>query len=162
MKYTQGKSGRVFVVRLEEGEIIHEVLEKFAREVRLTAASVAIIGAANKDSKLVVGPKNGASMPPVPMQKVLEEAHEITGVGTIFPNENGDPVLHMHIACGREGQTVTGCVRNGVRVWLIAEVVITELTGVSARREMDSRTGFELLNPRRPTISDLTRHAGER
>jgi len=162
MKYTQGKPGRVFVVRLEDGEVIHEVLEKFARDVRLTAATVAIIGAADKGSKLVVGPKSGTSMPPVPMEKGLEEAHEITGVGTIFLNENGEPILHMHIACGRAGETVTGCVRRGVKVWQMAEVVITELVGVNARRELDPRTGFELLNPRRPTINDLTRHAGER
>ena len=162
MKYTQGKLGRVFVLRLEEGEVIHEVLERFARDVKLTSATITIIGAANKGSKLVVGPKNGSSMPPAPMEKTLEEVHELTGVGTIFLNENGDPVLHMHVACGREGGTITGCVRRGVKVWQMAEVVMTELVGVNARREMDARTGFELLNPRCPTINDLTRHAGER
>lgn len=162
MKYTQGKTGRVFVVRLEEGEVIHETLEKFAQDVRLTSASVIILGAANKGSKLVVGPKKGSDMPPVPMERDLEEAHEITGVGTIFLNENGAPVLHMHIACGREGATTTGCVRRGVKVWQVAEAVVTELVGVNARRETDPKTGFELLVPRRPTINDLTRHATER
>jgi len=162
MKYSQGKTGRVFVVRLEDGEVIHEVLEDFAQERRIESAVVTIVGAADKGSRLVVGPKKGDDMPPIPMERQLDEAYEIEGVGTIFPNEDGRPVLHMHIACGREGATNTGCVRRGVKVWKVAEVIIVELQGVHARREMDARTGFELLVPIRPSVTDLTRHAGER
>ena len=120
------------------------------------------MGAAGKGSRLVVGPEDGDAMPPVPVERVLDEAHEIEGVGTIFPNEEGVPVLHMHIACGREGKSVTGCVRRGVKVWKVAEVVIVEMAGVKACREVDAATGFELLVPRRPSSTDLTRHAGER
>lgn len=162
MRYTQGKSGRVFVLRLEDGEVIHEVLEEFAEDRRIDAASVMIVGAADKGSKLVVGPKDGEDMPPIPMENKLEEVYEMEGVGTIFPNEDGKPVLHMHVACGRKGAGVTGCVRRGVKVWKVAEVVIIELIGVNARREIDPRTGFELLVTRRPSMTDLTRHAGER
>ncbi|MDD1756084.1 MAG: DNA-binding protein [Methanomassiliicoccales archaeon] len=162
MKYSQGKMGRVFVVRLEDGEVIHKELEQFAADRRVEAATVMIVGAADKGSVLVVGPKRGADMPPIPMEKKLEEACEIEGVGTIFPNEEGKPILHMHIACGREGATVTGCVRRGVKVWKVAEVIIVEMLGVNGRREVDPRTGFELLVPRRPTMTDLTRHPGER
>ena len=32
MKYSQAKQGRVFVIRLEDGDVIHEEIEKFARE----------------------------------------------------------------------------------------------------------------------------------
>lgn len=162
MKYSQGKVGRVFVLRLEDGEVIHEELERFAEDRRIEAASVIIVGAADKGSRLVVGPKNGTDMPPIPMERTLEGAHEIEGVGTLFPNEAGKPVLHMHVACGRDGSGITGCVRRGVKVWKTAEVVIIELLGASARREIDDRTGFELLVPRRPSMTDLTRHAGER
>ncbi len=162
MRYTQGKMGRVFVLRLEDGETIHEELERFAEGRRIEAAMVTIVGAADKGSKLIVGPRNGQGTPPIPMEHRLEEVHEIEGVGTIFPNESGKPVLHLHIACGRETSTFTGCVRRGVKVWKVAEVIIIELIGASARREMDSRTGFELLVPRRPSMTDLTRHAGER
>lgn len=162
MKYSQGKTGRVFVVRLEDGEILHSTLESFAADRRIDAALVGVVGAADEGSTLVVGPKDGRDMPPIPMERKLEGACEMEGVGTIFPNEDGRPVLHMHIACGREGTTVTGCVRRGVKIWKVAEVVIIELLGVNARREMDARTGFELLVPRRPSMTDLTRHAGER
>jgi predicted DNA-binding protein with PD1-like motif len=42
---------------------------------------------------------------------------------------------------------MTGCVRNGVKVWLIAEVIILELIDTSAMRKLDRATGFELLDP---------------
>jgi predicted DNA-binding protein with PD1-like motif len=67
----------------------------------------------------------------------------------------------MHIACGRKGDAVAGCVRRGVRVWKTAEVVINEIIGTNARREIDSATGFELLNPRRSIVTDLSRNDNE-
>ena len=33
----------------------------------------------------------------------LEDGDEIAGTGTIFPDEENNPILHMHIACGRKG-----------------------------------------------------------
>jgi predicted DNA-binding protein with PD1-like motif len=161
MKFSQGKNGRVFVIRLEDGEVIHEVLERFANDHHIGGASVSIVGAVDKGSKLVVGPKKGDAMPPNPMEHVLNEVHEMTGVGTIFPNENGQPILHMHIACGRQADAVAGCVRRGVRVWKTAEVIIHEIIGISARRELDHATGFEMLNPRRSTVTDLSRNDNE-
>ena len=53
------------------------------------------------------------------MGHILDGVHEIAGVGTIFPDKDHKPVLHMHIAGGREESTITGCVRRGVRVWHI-------------------------------------------
>jgi hypothetical protein len=52
--------------------------------------------------------------------------HEIAGVGTIFPDESGAPVLHMHAAMGRDGVTRAGCIRPGIEVWQLGEVVILE------------------------------------
>ena len=57
------------------------------------------------------------------------------------------PKLHMHISAGRNEKAMTGCVRNGVRVWLIAEIIIFELMGSTAMRRLDRPTGFELLDP---------------
>jgi predicted DNA-binding protein with PD1-like motif len=162
MKFSQGKEGRIFVLSLEDGEVIHETIERFATDHHIIAATVSIIGAADKGSKLVVGPEKRDAMPPNPMEHTLSEVHEMTGVGTIIPNENGQPVLHMHIACGRRKDAVAGCIRKGVRVWKTAEVIIQEIVGTSAKREKDAATGFELLNPRRSIVTDLTRHENER
>jgi len=53
----------------------------------------------------------------------------------------------MHASAGRDGRSVTGCVRAGVKVWLIQEVVVIEILGTEARRAKDPRTGFHLLEP---------------
>jgi predicted DNA-binding protein with PD1-like motif len=81
------------------------------------------------------------------MTASLEHAHEILGVGTLFPDSQGRPMLHMHMACGRERATLTGCVRAGVRVWRVMEVVIHELIGSTARREREEPLGIQLLQP---------------
>ncbi len=147
MLYSEAKQGRTFVIRLEDGEIVHETLERFAIEQGIKAASLIILGGADRHSKLVVGPMESRSQPVIPMEHELYDAHEITGTGTIFPDDTGKPVLHMHIACGREENTVTGCVRLGVKVWQVMEVILFELTDTPASRQPDEKTGFKLLQP---------------
>ncbi|NIT59971.1 MAG: DUF296 domain-containing protein, partial [Aliifodinibius sp.] len=31
MKYSEAKQGRIFVIRLEDGDIVHDEIERFAR-----------------------------------------------------------------------------------------------------------------------------------
>lgn len=147
MKFTSATPGRIFILRLEDGEILHESVEAFAREQGIRAAALIVLGGADEGSKLVVGPAEARSSPVVPMEHILAGTCESTGVGTIFPNAEGKPVLHMHIACGRKDSTVTGCVRRGVKVWQVMEIVLWELNGTDAKRLLDPATGFELLQP---------------
>jgi predicted DNA-binding protein with PD1-like motif len=147
MKYSEAKYGRVFVIRLEDGDIIHQSIEKFAREKNIRSAALVILGGADDGSKLVVGPADGRASPVIPLEHTLKGAHEITGTGTIFPNEKGEPVLHMHIASGRKTSTITGCVRKGVKTWHVLEVILFELFDTHAKRSYDKLTGFELLEP---------------
>ncbi|MGR3177016.1 MAG: PPC domain-containing DNA-binding protein [Candidatus Anammoxibacter sp.] len=147
MKFTEAKQGRIFVMRLEHNETLHEVIEKFAVDMDIKAASLNVIGGANKDSKIIVGPENGETRPVVPMEYTLKNVHEIIGTGTIFPDSTGKPILHMHIASGRSDSTITGCIRSGVKVWQVVEVVLFELTDTKAIRKYDNETGFELLSP---------------
>lgn len=145
MKYTEAKPGRVFVIRLEDGDVIHGIIEDFARLEKITAASLIILGGVDAGSILISGPKHGRRKPVKPMEFALNNVHEITGTGTVFPDKEGNPVLHMHIACGRGRQTRTGCIRRGVKTWHVMEVVLYELIDTSARRLPDPETGFELL-----------------
>ena len=147
MKYSQAQQGRVYVIRLEDGDILHESIEKFAREKSIHTATVTAVGGVDKGSRLIVGPDNGRAAKIVPMEYVLDDVYEVTGCGTIFPDEDGNPVLHMHLACGRNEHTVTGCVRAGVKVWHVLEIIITELAGCTAKRCLDTATGFRLLRP---------------
>ena len=147
MKYSQAGQGRIFIIRLEDGDILHESIEKFARDKSIAAATVTAVGGVDKGSRLIVGPDNGRAAKITPMEYVLDDVYEVTGCGTIFPDEDGNPILHMHLACGRNEHTVTGCVRAGVKVWHILEIIITELTRCAAKRRLDATTGFRLMHP---------------
>ncbi len=145
LNYTETQLGRIFIVRLHQDECLHEVIEKFSAQKQVKSALCFFLGGAEDKSKVVVGPKEGKAMPPEPMATLLRGVHEACGVGTIFTNEEGKPKLHMHASFGRNDNTVTGCVRMGVDVWQIGEVVILELMGGSAKRVKNKETGFEFL-----------------
>lgn len=145
MQFTQAKTGRIFILRLHDKDHLPDVLEKFAETQKISRALCFFVGGAQEGCRIVVGPKDGEAFPPEPMTTLLRGVHEAAGVGTIFPNEAGKPKLHMHASFGREEETVTGCVRKGVDVWQIGEVVIIELTGTKAKRAVDKKTGFEFL-----------------
>lgn len=145
MQFAEAKLGRIFVIRLHDGDRLHEVLEQFAARHKISAALCFFIGGAKEKSRVVVGPKDSYSLPPEPMITLLNGVHEASGVGTIFADEEGKPKLHMHASFGRKTHTVTGCVRMGVDVWRIGEVVMLELTGGKASRVKNEETGFEFL-----------------
>ncbi len=147
MKYAEARPGRIFVIRLEQGEVVHEVLERFAEDHGVRAAALIVVGAADRGSKLVVGPQDGDARPVVPLGHTLQDVHEMTGSGTLFPNEEGNMMLHIHAAFGRDGEATMGCIRRGVVVWQILEVIMIELLGVGAVRKRDAPTGFEMLEP---------------
>jgi predicted DNA-binding protein with PD1-like motif len=147
MKYSQAKQGRIFILRLEDGEIIHNTLETFAQNQGIKAAALIILGGADGGSRLVVGPEQGRAATISPIEQTLDGVHECAGTGTLFPDEEGRPVLHMHIACGRNASTITGCVRAGVKAWHVLEVILIELLDNTAVRRMDASTGFKMMDP---------------
>ncbi|GAB4257385.1 MAG: DNA-binding protein [Deferrisomatales bacterium] len=144
MKAVEGQLGRVFVVRLEDGDRVPEAIEALARERGVERALCAWIGGVGS-GRVVVGPRDPDASPVEPMLHPVAGVHEAAAVGTIFPDEQGRPRLHMHAALGRGGDTRTGCVRTGVEVWQLGEVVILELLGMGWIRRTDPVTGFQVL-----------------
>ena len=147
MKCSVGGIGRVLVIRLEDGDVLHDCVERAARDNGIARGAVLALGGADRGSRMVVGPKDGRSEKIEPMLAQLAGESELAAVGTLFPDENGEPSLHMHASAGRDGRSVTGCVRAGVKVWLIQEVIVIEITGIDSVRVKDPRTGFHLLEP---------------
>lgn len=145
MKYSEGKIGRVFVIRLEDGDTMPEVIESFAQKNNVRRGMCILLGGI-KTGKIVAGPENGESMPIVPMIVGLKGVHEICAVGTIFPDNGARPRLHMHAAFGREGKTISGCIRPGIEVWKLGEVIVLEILNNNAHRE-DTAAGFQMLEP---------------
>ncbi len=145
MKYSEGKIGRVFVIRLEDGDTMPEVIESFAQENDVRGGMCMLIGGI-KGGKIVVGPENSESIPVVPIILGLEGVHEICAVGTIFPDNDARPRLHMHAALGRAEKTISGCIRPGIEVWKLGEVILLEIVNNNAHRE-DTAAGFQMLAP---------------
>jgi uncharacterized protein len=144
VKAAEGKLGRVFVIRLDDGDQVPDCIEKFALEKNISHGHLIMVGSIT-DGQVVVGPRITDQMPSDPMLLPVDEAHEVVGVGVLAPGVTGKPVLHLHAALGRSGQTMTGCLRPGVKTWLVGEVILYEITGVKAKRIMDPRSGFALL-----------------
>jgi predicted DNA-binding protein with PD1-like motif len=145
MKYSTATLGRALVIRLEDGDVVHECIEEAARAEGIARAAVFLLGGADGGSRVVVGPEDGRAAEVAPMERVLHDVHEMVGAGTLFPDETGRPVLHLHASFGRDADVTTGCIRNGVRTWVVGEAVVIELTGSAALRRVDPSTGFELL-----------------
>ncbi len=145
MKYSQGSMGRVFVLRLEDGEPLNDTLEAFAVEQGVIRGLVFYLGGSAEGSRMIVGPDAAREDSVVGLMHVLTGAHETLAVGTIFPDENGKPSVHMHAACGREGRATVGCTRAGLGTWLVGEAVLLEILGSEAHRTVDPATGFDLL-----------------
>jgi len=146
MKASEGKLGRVFVIRLEDGDVLPGCVEKFAEEKGVSVGHAILVGGIGK-GQIVVGPRFSDKMPPKPMLLPIDGAHEVAGVGVLAPGEDGKPVLHMHAALGRSGQTMTGCLRPGVTTWIVGEVILYEILGARVVRLKDKRSGFALLQP---------------
>jgi len=146
MKVCEGRLGRVFVIRLEDGDQVPGCIERFAEENGVSVGHAILVGGVG-EGEVVVGPRRSAEMPPEPMLLPVDGAHEVVGVGVLAPGEDGKPVLHIHAALGRSGKTITGCLRPGVTTWLVGEAILYEILGTGATRLQDAESGFVLLEP---------------
>jgi len=146
MRACEGQIGRVFVIRLEDGDVVPECIERFAEEKGVFVGQAILVGGIG-GGDVVVGPRCSEERPPEPMLLPIDGAHEVVGVGVLAPNEDGRPVLHIHAALGRTGQTMTGCLRHGVTTWLVGEVILYEILGADMVRIKDKQSGFDLLEP---------------
>jgi predicted DNA-binding protein with PD1-like motif len=144
MKASEGQLGRVFVIRLEDGDAIPACIENFAKEKRISVGQVVLIGGIG-DGQVVVGPRRSNEMPPEPMLVPVDGVHEVLGTGIIAPDKKGKPTLHIHAALGRAGKTTTGCLRPSVTTWMVGEAIILEILNTDAIRIPDKKAGFELL-----------------
>jgi len=144
MNYSVGNTGRVVVLRLCDGEAIYPAIESVAAKENIQSAMVWIIGGM-KNGNVVVGPKDASKLPLETLTQSFSDEREILGVGTLFLNGEGKPMLHLHAAIGKGATPIVGCPRKGADCWLVGEVVIMELVNVKARRVKQEKTSLELL-----------------
>ncbi len=142
MKYTKGTLGRVFVLKFDNKDDFRQELSRFALKEKVKTAAMVFIGALN-DGQLVTGPKKPA-IPPIPNKVKFKDGWEVMGIGTIFSNPKG-PQIHIHSSMGKKLKVLTGCVRESSHVFLVIEAVVFELKGVQAVKDIDPKTGLNLL-----------------
>ena len=141
MQYTEGQLGRVFVVRIDDGEDMLVSLRQFILDKNIQAGTILFLGAL-MNGRMVTGPEEPV-IPPTPHFVMFEGGWEVFGVGTIYVGEAG-PHIHYHASVGRSGHALTGCLREKATTYLIVEAVILEFTGLSARREFDKKMQVHL------------------
>jgi uncharacterized protein len=159
MQYTEGQLGRVFVVRIDDGEDMLVSLRQLIYDKSVSAGSIFFLGALGK-GRMVTGPEEPV-IPPVPHFVMFEGGWEIFGIGTIYPGEGG-PHIHYHASVGRSGHALTGCLREIAITYLVVEAVVLEFTGLSARREFDKKTQVHLpVFGKKETAPDVVEDSGK-
>lgn len=142
MKYTKGAIGRIFLVKFEDDDVLIDNLIRLAKKERINTAALIFIGALKK-GELVTGPKKPV-IPPQPNKLAFKGGWEVIGIGTIFTNSKM-PQIHIHASMGKKNKVLTGCLRGKSKVFLVIEAIIMELKGVNAAKDIDLKTGLNLL-----------------
>lgn len=109
MQYQTGKTGRIVVVRFNDGDDVLGGIAQICRTENIRAACFNIVGGM-KGGRYVVGPET-EEMPPVPVWRELQESHEAVGFGTVFWG-NEQPKVHFHGAYGKRDSVKAGCLRE--------------------------------------------------
>lgn len=143
MEYRTGKVNRVFSIRFDEGEDFLEGMIELIKKENIRNGWFHVIGGV-REIDLVIGPKEPV-MPPDPVWQEMRDVRETLGSGSVSWDENDEPRIHLHAALGHHGETVTGCLRKGSKVYLILEVILFEMTGFDAHRPWYPEGGFNRL-----------------
>ncbi|HPD11372.1 MAG TPA: DUF296 domain-containing protein [Methanoregulaceae archaeon] len=141
MQYTEGRAGRIFVLRIDHGEDLLEMILQCIREEKVLCGTVQVLGALGQ-AHLVTGPEEPI-LPPVPHREEVAGGWEVLGVGSISWGEDG-PHLHLHSAIGQGSVSLAGCLRDRATVYIVVEAIITEIAGIHAVRSHDEVTGLQL------------------
>jgi len=141
MKYSEGSIRRVFAVTFEHGDLLIESLKEIIVKHGIRNGYIFMLGALG-GGRLVMGPKT-LELPTEPMWGEFGDGREIIGIGSIAWDEN-TPHIHLHVAAGRAGDMLLGCLREGGRVHIVVEAVLFEMTFEFLGRSFDSKTGAYL------------------
>jgi hypothetical protein len=141
MHYSEGRLGRIFVLRIDDGEDFLAATKEFILNKAIQTGTILFLGAL-RQGRLVTGPEELA-LPPEPHYVMFEGGWEMVGIGTIYPGDDG-PAIHYHATVGRAGHALTGCLREKAITYIVAEAVVLEFTGLDIHRALDEKTGVSL------------------
>lgn len=132
---------RTFVVVFDKGDEPYSLLTEFARENRITAASLTAVGAFARATLAYFDPVDKEYVD-IPIDGQVEV---LSLIGDIALSDD-EPQVHAHVAVGhKDGSTQGGHLRNA-EVFPTLEVVVTE-TPAHLRKRHDPATGLTLIDP---------------
>jgi predicted DNA-binding protein with PD1-like motif len=143
MQYSEGNLGRIFVLRMDDGEDLIASLQRFVADKKVQSGMALFMGAL-KEGRMVTGPEQPV-IPPVPHWDSFQGGWEVFGMATIYPSSTGSKI-HIHSGMGKGKDAKLGCIREQAEVYLIIEAVLFEFSGLNASREFDGRTNSYLLS----------------
>lgn len=133
---------RTFAIVLSHGDEITACLTAFARQEKLSAASLKAIGALER-AELAWLNWDTKKYDPIDVNEQVEVA-SLTGDVALGPHNQ--PALHIHTVLGkRDGAAVAGHLRSGV-VRPTLEVILTESPRHLCKRH-DPESGLALIAP---------------
>ncbi|KDE54875.1 PPC domain-containing DNA-binding protein [Methanoculleus sp. MH98A] len=141
MQYSEGQVGRVFTVRIDDGEDFLREIQRFVTAMNVRCGTIQFLGAL-RSGKIVTGPKEPV-IPPTPRGEEIFGGWELLGFATIYPGEDG-PSIHLHAAAGKGIRSLAGCLREKAEIYLVIEAIVTEFVGIVAKRLPDEKTGVNL------------------
>ncbi len=141
MQYSEGKVGRVFTVRIDDGKDFLQEIQRFVTAMAIQSGTIQFLGAV-RSARLVTGPKEPV-IPPSPHGEEIFGGWELIGFATIYPGDDA-PSIHLHTAAGKGMRSLAGCLRDRAEVYLVIEAIITEFIGITAKRIHDEKTGVNL------------------
>ena len=143
MKYQVGEIGKVILAHFEDGDEIISNLVAIVRRERIKGGVFYLLGGITK-GRIVVGPMNDDVRPPEPTWREIIDSHETLAIGTVFW-QGDEPRIHIHGTYGKFDSVKTGCLRDEAKTFLVLEVVMLELKGINAVREIDPDIHMALL-----------------
>ncbi|MCK5698934.1 MAG: DUF296 domain-containing protein [Candidatus Aenigmarchaeota archaeon] len=143
MKSEQATLGRTFILKFDHNDDFLEELKAFIKQNQIKAGTIQLLGALKK-AGIVTGPQKD-ELPPTPIERQIQDAHETVGFGTIFWQDD-EPKIHIHASLGRDKDTTIACIRKETQVFIVIEAILQEYKDTTAKRQPDNETGMSLLS----------------
>ncbi|MDQ4129547.1 MAG: DNA-binding protein [Actinomycetota bacterium] len=131
---------RTYAVVFGKGDEVKSGLERFARDRRITGASLTGIGAFREGTLAYFDPDE--------LDYLELPVNEQVGVLSLVGNvtlEGGEPTVHVHVVVGKRDGTTAGGHLKAATVWPTLEVIIEE-TPRHLRRRYDRETGLTVID----------------
>jgi len=146
--YRECTTGRRFIIKLEPGAKLTDVLVKFARAEGLTFASLVSAVGSVRDVEFT-GIQAGAHLP---MTEARFRTHHLDGPlelmaleGNLVLNDDGELAAEFYILGSRSSGEVVGGRLVEAEVFATCEIVLAEYTVTGIQRHHSATTGVDTI-----------------